>query len=193
MRKLLFLRISYFIILMLVFHFYSSAQTQMNGKLDLSMDTISRTDAIGAKNTFLNSLKGFGQKATEQITIPVDKLSAILDACKSSNISGLAVSIITLRQSDIAHYRKLNPASSASDAEIKGSQMLVFRVPRSAFAGAAAAKIKLSNNSPLLVSLLSTGLILLDNPFADLSPAGGDLYFSFGSICPPPTSCDTIN
>ena len=192
MRKFPLLRTSYFILMMLAFQVFSFAQDQTTSKIDLGKDTISRTDVIGAKNTYLNSLKAFGQKATEQINLPVDKLSAIVDACNKNNISDVAVIIITLRQSDIARYRRLNPTSTATDAELKGSQMLVFKVPRQAFAGAAAAKVKLSNNNPLMLSLLSAGLVLLDKPFTGLSPASGNLYFSFGSICPPPASCDTL-
>lgn len=192
MRKFLLLRTSYFILMMLAFQVFSFAQDQTISKIDLGKDTISRTDVIGAKNTYLNSLKAFGQKATEQITLPVDKLSVIVDACKMNNISGLAVIIITLRQSDIARYRRMNPTSTATDAELKGSQMLVFKVPRQAFTGAAAAKTSLSKSNPLLISLLSAGLVLLDKPYANLSPFSGDMYFSFGTICPPPASCDTL-
>ena len=119
MRKFPLLRTSYFILMMLAFQVFSFAQDQTTSKIDLGKDTISRTDVIGAKNTYLNSLKAFGQKATEQINLPVDKLSAIVDACKMNNISDLAVIIITLRQSDIARYRRMNPTSTATDAELR--------------------------------------------------------------------------
>ncbi len=66
--------------------------------------------------------------------------------------------------------------------------MLVFKVPRKAFAGALGAKININNN-PLMLSLLGAGLVLLDAQTPGL-PAGEDLYFSFGGICPPPASCD---
>jgi hypothetical protein len=69
--------------------------------------------------------------------------------------------------------------------------MLVFRVPRMAFAeGAAGAKINFSKNNPLMISLLGAGLIIMDSSF-DNTPFGvGDVYFSLGNICPPPMSCD---
>lgn len=179
-------------LIMLAFQIFSFAQDQTISKIDLSKDTISRTDVIGAKNTYLNSLRGFGQKATEQINLPVDKLSAIVDVCNKNNITEVEVIIITLRQTDIARYRRLNPTSTATDAEIKGSQMLVFKIPREALAGAAASKVNFSNSNPLLLSLLSAGMVLIDKPFSGLTPATGSLYLSFGTICPPPASCTTL-
>jgi len=164
---------------------------QNSKEIEWSKDTISRADALGAKSTYVNMIKGSGQKnATERITIPVGKLKTILDACDAKGITEISVMVISIRQSDIAHYRKNNPGSTATDDQLKGSQILVFKVPRSAFyTGAAGAKANLSSN-PLLLSLMASGLVLLDQEYADL-PAGSDmLFFSIGAICPPPGSCD---
>ncbi len=166
-------------------------QAQTIKGIDWSKDTVSRTDAIGAKSTYLNMIKGSGQKnATERITLPVDKLKTILDACAAKNITEIAVMIVSIRQSDIVRYRKSHPESTATDEQLKGSQILVFKIPRHVFAGATSAKSNLSGN-PLIISLLAIGLIQLEKGYSEL-PAGGDaLYFSLGTICPPPGSCDS--
>lgn len=173
--------------------FSLSLSAQKTNKIDWSRDTVSKADAIGAKNTFLNTVRASGQKnATERINLPVDKLKEIVDACAAYNVTDLVVMIVTLRQSDVEHYKKNNPGTIATDSDIKGSQMLVFRVPRQAFAGAAGAKTNLSGNNPLMISLLSAGLVRLEAAYNDTPFASGDYYFSFGSICPPPNSCDSV-
>lgn len=170
---------------------FTTSQAQTSSKIDWSKDTISRADAIGAKSTYLNSIKASGQKnATERINLPVDKLKEIIDACAAKGVTEISVMIISIRQSDIARYRKIHPESPASDDQLKGSQMLVFRIPRMAMAGAAGSKINGGKN-PLMLSLLSSGLVMMDSPFAGIPYATGDLFFLLGGICPPPTSCDT--
>lgn len=179
-----------FALLFISFYLASTIQAQRMTKIDWAKDTISRADAIAAKNTYLNTIRGSGQRnATQQINLPVEKLKEIIDACASSNVSDVAVMIITLRQNDIAHYRKNNPSSEASDNDLKGGQMLVFKIPRMAFADAAKAKVNLSGNPSLAASLLSAGLVQLKEGYQETPFASGYLYFSFGSICPPPTSC----
>lgn len=157
-------------------------------KIEWSKDTVAQADAIGGRSTFLNTVRGSGQKATERINLPVDKLKAVLDACAAHNITEISAMIVTVRQGDLARYRRNHPESTASDNEIKGSQLLVFKVPRSAFEGAMGAKVNLSN-SKTMISLLSMGLVRLENPYG-ITGGSGDLYFGFGSICPPPLSCD---
>jgi hypothetical protein len=49
----------------------------------------------------------------------------------------------------------------------------------------------MSNNNGLMFSLLGAGLVLLESPYTDLPFDNDDFFFSLGSICPPPTSCDT--
>jgi len=164
-------------------------QAQTSGNIDMSKDTISKTNAIGARNTFLNNLRGHGNKATERIKLPVNKLQAIMDACAAKNITEVSVMVITIGNNDLAQARKHNPG--VSDQELRGSQMLVFRVPRRAFPGPSGAKISNPKSSPLMISLLGAGLVLLEERYTDLPFASDDLFFSFGSICPPPTSCDT--
>jgi hypothetical protein len=171
-----------------VFALFTISVTQGQGmkKLDFSKDTLKEADVIGARNTYLNNLRGNGKKATERINLPVDKLKEIIDACAANNITDISVMIITIGQANITHFKSHNPG--ATDDQLKGSQMLVFKVPRSAFAGALGAKINLSSN-PLMLSLLGAGLVLVDPAVTGL-PFGGDLYFSVGGICPPPASCD---
>jgi len=164
-------------------------QAQTSDNIDMSKDTISKTNAIGARNTFLNNLRGQGKKATERIKIPVNKLKTIMDACAANKITDVSVMVITLGQNDLVQARKHNPG--LTDQDLRGAQMLVFRVPRSAFPAASGAKINGPTNSRLMISLLGAGLVLLEERYADLPFASDDLFFSFGSICPPPTSCDT--
>lgn len=191
MRQLLFAGIkpvSIFFFLLL-FSFVVRAQSAKG--IDWSKDTVSKNDAVGAKSTYLNMIKGSGQKnATERIALPVDKLKSILDACAAKNITEIAVMIVSLRQSDIVRYRKSHPESTATDEQLKGSQILVFKVPRHVFAGATSAKSNLAGH-PLMMSLLAAGLIQLDAGYSDFPATGDALYFSLGTICPPPGSCDS--
>jgi len=193
MRQLPFFTRKSFIPLLSLLLTVSVAHAQGN-KIDWANDTISKTDAIAAKLNYLNNIRGGGNaNATEQINLPVDKLKEILDACAANNITNVSVVFIKLRSNDVAHFKRLNPA--AVDNDLKGSQMLVFKVPRNAFAGAKGAKINVGQTSPLMLSLMAAGLVLVDsgNIEAPATPPGGagNYYFSFGSICPPPASCDT--
>jgi hypothetical protein len=191
MRQLPTVKFNSLIVFLILLLNLTVSQAQPYSKIDWSKDTISKADAIGAKSTYLNTIKGSGQKnATERINLPVDKIKEIIDACDSKGVTEISVMFISLRQSDLAHYRKSHPESAATDDQLKGSQMLVFRIPRMAMAGAMGAKIN-SGNNPLLVSLLASGLVMLDTPFTGLPAGSGDLFFLFGGICPPPTSCDT--
>ncbi len=178
------------ITLFISFFLLSICQAQNFKSIEWAKDTVSRNDAMGGKNTFLNTVRGSGQNATERVILPVQKLKDIMDACMAHNITDVSVFIVALRQSDIARFRSNNPGSNATDAQLRGSQMLVFRVPRRAFAeGASGATLNFSS-SKLMISLLGAGLVMLDSSF-DSSPFGaGDVYFSLGTICPPPMSCD---
>ena len=166
----------------------SSAQSA--NSIEWSTDTISKATATGARNTYLNMIRGSGQpNATESIKLPVGKLKTIIDACSANNITEISVMVIALRQSDVALYRRMNPGTMAKDNEIKGSQLLVFRIPRSAFPNAAASKAAFPKNNPLLLSLAASGLFLMEARFAEMPPASEDLFFAMGAICPPPASC----
>jgi len=188
MRKLSIKRHKSTIAFFFALFFLSVSQAQNTSNIDWVNDTIPKADAIGARSTYLNNLRSHGNKATELINLPVNKLKDIMDACTANNITQVSVFIITIRQSDVVHFRHYNP--SATDEELKGSQLLVFKVPRQAFPGALGAKINLSNN-PLMVSLMAAGLVLLDPRIEGLPPSTGSVYLSFGGICPPPASCDT--
>lgn len=189
MRKNRFLRLPQFIACFTGLLLVSAAGAQVPGGIDLSRDTVSKANAIGARNTYLNSLRGHGNKATERIRIPVAKLKEVMDACAAANITDVSVMVITIRQNDLVQARKQNPG--VSDDQLKGAQMLVFRVPRRAFAAKMGASIRVPSNKGLMLSLLGAGLMLLDSPMEELPWGEDDLYFGFGGICPPPTSCDT--
>ena len=160
------------------------------GGLDWKTDTLSSNAAKGGKDSYLNTIRGSGQKATERINLPVNKLKAVMDACASKGISEISASIVVIRPEDVARYRKNHPESTATDAQIKGSQLIVFRVPRRAFAGEMGARIKLSNH-PLMTSLAAMGLVQVQLKYSDLGfGSADDVYLEFGTICPPPTVCD---
>lgn len=190
MRKPPFPHLKHVLILFPVLFFFTMAQAQPAKHIDWASDTISKADAIGGKNTYVNTVRGSGQLATEKIILPVNKLKEILDACAANYITEVTVLIVTIRQSDVARMRKTNPEISATASQLKGRQMLVFRIPRAAFASASGSKATVSSNSPLMMSLLGMGLALLDASYFDLPATGDDIYFSIGTICPPPASCD---
>lgn len=164
-----------------------SVNTSAQGmsKIDFSRDTISKFNANAQRNHFINNVTG---KATPRISLPVDKLKEIMDACSANGISEVDVLIGKIRDLDINHYKKFN--ANANDAQLLGSQIIIIRVPRRAFAGKMAASINLSNSNPLMLSLLSAGLVMVDAKTVGITETGGDIYFSFGGICPPPNSCD---
>lgn len=171
----------------------TAGQAQGNSKIDWSKDTISKADAIGGKRTYENSLKASGQRnVTGSLIIPVDKLKEIMDACKENNITDVPVYFFSIRQSDVARYKSKHPeAASKSDDDIRGNQLLVFKIPRRAFESKLRAMKNNISTSPLMTSLLAAGLVLVDSQYVDLPANNESLYFSFGGICPPPTSCDT--
>jgi hypothetical protein len=178
------IHLAFFIIACILFSFSSKAQNPINW----STDTVSKTDALAARSNYLNVIRGSGQKATERINLPVDKLKAIMDACAANNIYEVSVMIVTIRQQDIARYKKSHPESTATDEQLKGSQILVFRIPRRAFQGAMGAKANIMNNAAM-ISMLGMGLVVLDKPFGKAG-SSDDLYLSLGTVCPPPLSCD---
>ncbi len=190
MRKLTFYRIKAVILFLFILATTSYGQEQSSRKIDWSKDTISSADVKGAKDTYLNIIRGGGQKnATEQITLPVDKLKEVMDACAANNVTEVVVYIISLRQNDLARYRRMNPEFTGPDDQLKGSQTLVFKVPRSAFADVLTSKAKSSGN-PLMMSLMAAGLLIMDSPYTDLPPADKSVYLTLGKICPPPASCN---
>jgi hypothetical protein len=151
-------------------------------------DTVSNDVAKVQKESYRNIIKGSGQKATERVNFPVEKLKFILDACANNNIKDISAYFTAIRPEDISRYRANHPESTATDQQLLKSQLIIFRVPRSAFSGSMGAKVNLSTH-PTMISLLGMGLILLDGPFG-ITGTTEDLYFDIGTICPPPASCD---
>jgi hypothetical protein len=161
-----------------------------SSKIDWSRDTVSKADAIGGKDTYVNTIRGSGQLATEKITLPVDKMKEILDACAAKGVTEITVLFVAIRQSDIARFRKNNPEIGGTNSQLKGRQLIVFRIPRHVFSYQAGSKAGIPQDNPLLLSLLSVGLMQLDQSYIDAPAEGDDIYFSIGTICPPPASCD---
>lgn len=159
--------------------------------INLATDTVSQANAVDGRSAYRNIIKS-GKHKTEQINLPVDKLKDIVDACAAYGVTDISVMIIALKQRDLARYRAHNNGSTATDDEIIGSQILVFRVPRAALQSAQSQKGAKINRtpSPLMTSLLAAGLRVLDQPYDDTPFLTDFMYFSFGSICPPPLSCD---
>ncbi|MEO7924768.1 MAG: hypothetical protein ABIR30_13885 [Chitinophagaceae bacterium] len=189
MRQPLFAGYKPALAMLSTFLIISISQAQYK-KIDWANDTISKADAVGMKNTYVNTVRGSGQLATEKIILPVDKMKEIFDACAAHNITDVSVMIVSIRQNDIVRLRKTNPEITSTGGQMKGRQLLVFKVPREAFAGQTSSKINLTSSNPLMLSLLGAGLSLVDMSLFKAAAAAGDIYFSIGTICPPPASCD---
>ena len=158
--------------------------------LDWKKDTISKTDANGAKSSYGNLIRANGKSnVTERVVLPVSKLKSVMDACAANNISDVSVLIVAIRPgADVARYKKNHPEAAAyADKDIEWKQLLVFKVPRRAFSGMSS-KAKISSH-PLMISLASLGLVTIDQGYG-LPDSADDLYLEFGTICPPPLSCD---
>ncbi len=170
---------------------YSQPGLKATNRIDWSKDTISANAATSASTKLRNELNNAGKKATKIISLPVDKLKEIMDACAANGVADVKVLIVSIGAEDAEHYGKRNPEFSAADKkDIIGRQTVIIRVPRAAFAEASGSGKITPLNNKLMVSLLTAGLVMLDKPFAELPQRGDDIYFSIGNICPPPTSCD---
>jgi hypothetical protein len=167
---------------------FSSETIAQSSAIQWQNDTLSMSKATAAKRNYISNIRGGGNaNATEQINMPVDKLKFIMDACAANNVSEVSFVIIKVRAEELAFYKHHMP--SVPDGTLLGSQMLVIKVSRSAFAGAAASGI--FKPHPLMLSLAAAGLVQFEYKNAGIPFGAGDVYFSFGTICPPPTSCDT--
>jgi hypothetical protein len=186
------LRISMLIMAAIFFFSPVHAQpNQANSRIDWSKDTISSTRAYNAQREYTKALNGAGKRATSTITLPVDKMKEIMDACAANGITSVKVMLIALRPEDIQHYSDQNPGLTPADkATLLGQQMIVFRVPRSAFPYSAGSKAQTPMNSPLMVSLMAMGLVPLPDGFSGQTPGTADVYLTLGIICPPPAACD---
>ena len=168
--------------------FDTPACAQITGKLDFSKDTIPQKEAKAANDSYQNTITGSGQRASKQVMLPVEKLKAIVDACAANNINNITVLFATIRDKDIAHYRKHNPEVTSTNSQIIGRQILIFKIPRRAFASTSGSSQM--GNSPLMTSLLLMGLYQINTAAYDLPFAEDNIYLTFGTICPPPAACD---
>lgn len=170
----------------------SHGQTNLKGGIDWNTDTLSSNAASSSATRFRTDLNNAGRKATKIITLQVDKLKEIMDACYSNGVTDIKVLIIMLRVEDTARYSKRNPGMTAAEKrDIIGRQTIVLKVPRRAFGSSQSGSgININRNNPLMLSLLAAGMFVLDKPVENITMAEGDIYFELGLICPPPTSCD---
>lgn len=167
------------------------SQAQSKKGIDWNTDTVSMNSASTRATKFRTDLNNSGKKATRIFILPVDKLKDIMDACYARGVTDVKVMVVSIRKEDTAHYAKRNPNLTAAErSDLIGRQAIVIRVPRQAF-GESGSGIAVPKSNPLMMSLLTAGMIQLDkHAFAELAPFAGDYYFEFGSICPPPNSCD---
>lgn len=183
MKQLSSLKLKTFVVIAISLFSFSVSNGQSE---ELKKDLINKSVADGASATFGNYLKAIpanGNKATKQVNLPVDKLKEIVDACSKYGVTNISAVFVWINTGTEKFARGSDNKQAPS-----GYQSLVIKVPASAFPGQAAAKIN-STGSPLMLSLLSAGLVLLDPAETGL-PGTGDLYFAIGTICPPPASCD---
>jgi len=166
----------------------------LSQSIDWNADTVSFSTANTAQSKFISDLKNAGRKPTTYVTFDVNKLKDILDNCAAKGVTSIQFMIVYIRTEDTARYASQHPGLSNNDRkDLIGRQTLVIKAPRSAFfsemqnqkSGA-----MISKNNPLMISLLAAGLIEIGQPYGGLHFASGDIYFSTGTICPPPASCN---
>ena len=176
-------------IFLLIILFGTSASVKLLAQRPINWadDTLSFSSVTEASKQYKKDIKKVNFNCTEQINLSVDKLKFLIDACAASGITSVGFLMVKISGSDLAHFKKHNP--NASEAELVGSQMLVIKIPRRAFTGAAAAGVIYP--SRLMLSMAAAGIYRLGLPLSDLPFGTGDYYFTVGNICPPPASCDT--
>lgn len=151
-------------------------------------DTVSAATARNGQQRFLDELRGAGKRTTTYVSMSTAKLKDIMDHCATAGIDSVQFMITMIRAQDTAHYIRNNPRlTTAQKRELIGRQMLILRVPRTAFNEESFGWLQ--RGSRVLMGLLAHGLILLNPVYWGL-PADSDYYyFSTGTICPPPSSC----
>ncbi len=166
------------------------SRAQSSKGINWNTDTVAQSSATTRATRFRSDLNNAGKKATRIFTLQVDKLKEIMDACYSHNVTEVKIIVVTIRADDTAHYSRRNPGLTATERkDLIGRQAIILKVPRHAFA-VSGSGINIPNKNPLMISLITAGLIQMDKPIAGLPVAEADIYFEFGSICPPPGSCD---
>src|SRR5688572_26051973 len=86
-----------FSVLFIVFLLQFSAS---RAQLDLDKDTVSKSKAHLMRDTYRNHVGQGGVKATEHISLPLNKLKTITDMLTANNIDSVKVMIVSLRSSD---------------------------------------------------------------------------------------------
>lgn len=174
---------------------FSQTPTQSNMKplsINWDSDTVSAAAAAASATKFRSDLNNAGKKATKIVTLPVDKLKDIMDACSANGVSEVKLLIVMIRAEDTAQYSKHNPGMTpAEKKDLIGRQTVILRVPRRAFEPSqSGSRLNIQGKNPLMLSLLATGMVTMDKPIGGIPYGEGDVFFGLGSICPPPTSCD---
>ena len=174
------------LLMFLSFLIYSAAAQS----LDLAKDTISMAQAKAAHEKYKQEMKNAGKKATTYVTFSVETLNEIISRCKSAGIDSIQFLISTIGTKDTAQYSGRNPGLSATaKKDLIGRQNLIIRVNRAAFFGPSGSQILRPVFSSGIVSLLSSGFVLLDTPDGFIRDSDY-VYLSAGIICPPPASCN---
>ena len=181
-------------VLFLAFSVAQSAYGQKTQKIDWAKDTISAKDAKNGQYKFRSEWNGAGKKTTAAVTLPVDKLKDIMDACTEKGIGEIQIYIVMIRPEDVNHFAAFRPGMSESDKrDMIGRQSVVLKVPRAAFfdgASQSGSKISVPKTNPLMLSLLGAGLFQIENPGKQEAAFVEEyVYFSIAVICPPPASC----
>ena len=189
MKRLSFFKAVVTLVFIFSFAVTQTASGQSGKNIDWQNDTISKTKAMNAQFKFRNEWSGAGKKTTSAVTIPVNKLKEIMDACTAKGISEVQFLIVTIRTEEIDQYVKYKPGITAAEkADMIGRQILVAKVPRSAFfSGGTGFNKSIPGNNHLMLSLLSAGLLQFE---MHESATTESLYFTFPDICPPPSHCD---
>lgn len=157
-------------------------------QIDWTKDTITESAAVAARFRMNNDLNAAGRKSTQFISMNVNKLKEVVDACAAAGISDIKFWLTAIRREDVAQYALRHPnMTEPQKNDLIGRQILVIKVPRSIFRSPMQQGSGFIHGlSPLMLGLLGSGFIPLD--LKDLA-AAGDTYLSFGSICPPPDIC----
>lgn len=189
MKKVLFLFKMTLLFTLLLFLIYPAAAQSLN----LKKDTVSVSNAKGSHERYKQEMKNANKKATTYVTFSVQTLNEIIDRCSSAGLDSIQFLICTMRSSDTAQYLGTHPGLSASaKRDLIGRQFLIIKVKRSAFTSQSSSHLGKPLFPSAIISLLSSGYVLLDKPYGIL-PDADYIYFATGTICPPPASCDEAN
>ena len=155
--------------------------------IDWTIDTVAGDIARKGLAKFKSDMANANRKSSTTITMPVAKLNEVLNKLASKGIPNVTFIIATIRKEDTAHYAKHVPGlTPAYRNDLIGRQQIIIKVPKAAFETQTQSGSRIPiRTSSLMTSLLLMGLIQWENEYY----AAEDVYFTFGTICPPPAAC----